>query len=257
MSGRSPAAFQSALPPAVLLPESFRGGCSFGAAPCARPLLRACIQRSLFSTSRRRRLGRCGRSSPPIGANSTQRWRAVGSLNSGKKLEFARKIARLRSNKPVIPNAYAFHSGRPLRDAKRPSEGGSRERSRADDISAMPQFSVVLRRTSDRFAYRTLRFWRHDGGKCCPQGQPLEAPAITKRFCTIPRTARFGLRPAACSAGSRRRACARAGKRRQSPPSSSRPEDGMRVTEFFPVLALTVALLPSRKPQRFAASSRG
>src|SRR5215469_5557276 len=27
------AAFQSALPPAVLLPESFRGGCSFGAAP--------------------------------------------------------------------------------------------------------------------------------------------------------------------------------------------------------------------------------
>src|SRR5438132_13929638 len=26
------AAFQSALPPAVLLPESFRGGCSFGAA---------------------------------------------------------------------------------------------------------------------------------------------------------------------------------------------------------------------------------
>src|SRR5205823_10031808 len=27
-----PAAFQSALPPAVLLPESFRGGCSFGAA---------------------------------------------------------------------------------------------------------------------------------------------------------------------------------------------------------------------------------
>src|ERR1700736_6765509 len=31
-----PAAFQSALPPAVLLPESFRGGCSFGAAdPCS------------------------------------------------------------------------------------------------------------------------------------------------------------------------------------------------------------------------------
>jgi hypothetical protein len=29
----SPAAFQSALPPTVLLPESFRGGCSFGAAP--------------------------------------------------------------------------------------------------------------------------------------------------------------------------------------------------------------------------------
>src|SRR5690349_15280494 len=28
----SPAAFQSALPPAVLLPESLRGGCSFGAA---------------------------------------------------------------------------------------------------------------------------------------------------------------------------------------------------------------------------------
>src|SRR5712691_2841521 len=28
----SPAAFQSALPPAVLLPVSFRGGCSFGAA---------------------------------------------------------------------------------------------------------------------------------------------------------------------------------------------------------------------------------
>ena len=28
----SSAAFQSALPPAVLLPESFRGGCSFGAA---------------------------------------------------------------------------------------------------------------------------------------------------------------------------------------------------------------------------------
>src|SRR6516162_8641119 len=36
VSGRSPAAFQSALPPAVLLPESFRGGCSFGAAaPCS------------------------------------------------------------------------------------------------------------------------------------------------------------------------------------------------------------------------------
>ena len=45
------AAFQSALPPAVLLPESFRGGCSFGAAPdIARPLLRACIQRHPCST---------------------------------------------------------------------------------------------------------------------------------------------------------------------------------------------------------------
>ena len=32
------AAFQSALPPAVLLPESFRGGCSFGAAPYPRDL---------------------------------------------------------------------------------------------------------------------------------------------------------------------------------------------------------------------------
>ena len=32
------AAFQSALPPAVLLPESFRGGCSFGAAPFGRDL---------------------------------------------------------------------------------------------------------------------------------------------------------------------------------------------------------------------------
>src|SRR5262249_34088073 len=31
---RPAAAFQSALAPAVLLPESFRGGCSFGAAPC-------------------------------------------------------------------------------------------------------------------------------------------------------------------------------------------------------------------------------
>src|SRR5262249_10202188 len=40
------AAFQSALPPTVLLPESFRGGCSFGAATLAyaeaRSLLRAC-----------------------------------------------------------------------------------------------------------------------------------------------------------------------------------------------------------------------
>src|SRR6202011_1620567 len=35
-SNHSAAAFQSALPPAVLLPESFRGGCSFGAAdPCS------------------------------------------------------------------------------------------------------------------------------------------------------------------------------------------------------------------------------
>src|SRR5207244_11000543 len=32
-----PAAFQSALSPAVLLPESFRGGCSFGAAPRFTP----------------------------------------------------------------------------------------------------------------------------------------------------------------------------------------------------------------------------
>ena len=49
-----PAAFQSALSPAVLLPESFRGGCSFGAAlPAhtrARPLLRACIRRGPCST---------------------------------------------------------------------------------------------------------------------------------------------------------------------------------------------------------------
>ena len=68
VSGRSSAAaFQSALPPAVLLPESFRGGCSFGAAhphsSGARPLLRACIQRSLCSTSRSPKLGRCARSS--------------------------------------------------------------------------------------------------------------------------------------------------------------------------------------------------
>src|SRR5438067_9458863 len=53
------AAFQSALPPAVLLPESFRGGCSFGAAPPgqtrARPLLRACIQRGLCTTAEDRK----------------------------------------------------------------------------------------------------------------------------------------------------------------------------------------------------------
>src|ERR1700739_2912798 len=48
VSGRSPAALQSALPPAVLLPESFRGGCSFGAAPtrdlsCGRVYSAACL----------------------------------------------------------------------------------------------------------------------------------------------------------------------------------------------------------------------
>jgi hypothetical protein len=49
-----PAAFQSALSPTVLLPESFRGGCSFGAAlrahTRARPLLRACIRHGPCST---------------------------------------------------------------------------------------------------------------------------------------------------------------------------------------------------------------
>src|SRR6516165_6965074 len=48
VSGRSPAAFQSALAPAVLLPESFRGGCSFGAAPardlsCGRAYSACCL----------------------------------------------------------------------------------------------------------------------------------------------------------------------------------------------------------------------
>src|SRR6516165_2470282 len=48
VSGRSPAAFQSALAPAVLLPESFRGGCSFGAAPardlsCGRAYSAFCL----------------------------------------------------------------------------------------------------------------------------------------------------------------------------------------------------------------------
>src|SRR6516165_7266870 len=48
VSGRSPAALQSALPPAVLLPESFRGGCSFGAAPtrdlsCGRAYSTFCL----------------------------------------------------------------------------------------------------------------------------------------------------------------------------------------------------------------------
>src|SRR5215469_13795982 len=40
------------LAPAVLLPESFRGGCSFGAALVARPLPRACNQRLSCSTIR-------------------------------------------------------------------------------------------------------------------------------------------------------------------------------------------------------------
>jgi len=48
-----PAAFQSALPPAVLLPESFRGGCSFGSAHrfiSGRDLiLRACIRQLLLA----------------------------------------------------------------------------------------------------------------------------------------------------------------------------------------------------------------
>ena len=106
-----PAAFQSALPPAVLLPESFRGGCSFGAAPPiksgARPLLRACIRRLLCSTAgtaRGQRLRRVGFRVSIVSARRAHLPDLPGRLHS--LVQHPDDLDQLRRDRAVIEDVH-------------------------------------------------------------------------------------------------------------------------------------------------------